>query len=322
TSTLLLYTTNAEVSGTRGSYEGIGNGTTLNETANLTNPQGANRIRGLAAADNTRDFFITDIPWDSYNVDRIDIQRGPNAILFGLGSPAGIINASLHNAEFRNKGEVQFRAGSYGSVRSSVDLNQVLIKDVLAIRLDGVWNDQKFEQKQAWQNDKRMYGTVRFDPQLFQDPSFHTSVKVKFENGDIKADRPRVVPPYDSITPWFRPINLDPNNMTGGLGKLTAPDGYTVGSSPSTYNPWLGGVTGQQQPLWFIDGTSNQLYRIYGGYVNTGAISATGVRQGASNGIVGQRYADVFAALSSFASYAQNAKLTNYQYGQYRNITL
>ena len=32
-----------------------------------------------SAADNTRDFFVTDIPWDSYNVDRVDIQRGRRA---------------------------------------------------------------------------------------------------------------------------------------------------------------------------------------------------------------------------------------------------
>ena len=61
-------------------------------------------MRGLASADNTRDFFVTDIPWDSYNVDRIDIQRGPGSILFGLGSPAGIVNASMNSAGFRNKG--------------------------------------------------------------------------------------------------------------------------------------------------------------------------------------------------------------------------
>ena len=103
-STLLQYTTNAEVAGTRGTYTGLGNGTSVDETGNLRAPGGAQRVRGLAPADNTRDFFVTDIPWDSYIVDRIDIQRGPNSILFGLGSPAGIVNASLRNAEFRNLG--------------------------------------------------------------------------------------------------------------------------------------------------------------------------------------------------------------------------
>ncbi len=318
--TLLQYTTNAEVAGTRGTYLGQGNSTSVEETANLRNPSSAQRVRGLSAADNTRDFFVTDIPWDSYNVDRIDIQRGPNAILFGLGSPAGIINASTHNAEFRNFGSVDASTGSYGTFRSSVDVNQDLIEKVLAIRLDGMWDDHRYEQKQAWQNDQRFYGTIKYDPDLFHRADFHTSIKVKFENGDIQADRPRSIPPYDSITPWF--AAADTTSGTGGLGKLAVPNGYVLGSSASTYFPWLGGYANQQQPLWFIDGASNQLYRIYGGYVNTGALNAAGVPQGTSTNIAGIKYADVFSDVASYSSYATNAKLPNYQYGQYRNRVL
>jgi TonB-dependent Receptor Plug Domain len=320
-STLLQYTTNAEVAGTRGTYAGLGNGTSVDETGTLRAPGGAQRVRGLAAADNTRDFFTTDIPWDGYNVDRIDIQRGPNSILFGLGSPAGIVNASLNGASFRDRGGVEFRFGSYGSKRVSLDVNQVLIKDVLAVRLDGLWNHEKYQQSPAFQEDERIYGALRFDPKLFG-PSFHTSIKLKYEHGDIDANRPRNIPPQDSITPWFRPINLDPNNMEGGMGKLSVPNGYTIGSAAANYSAWLGGLVNQQQPLWLIDGTSSQLYRIYGGYVNTGALNAAGNPQGASTSITGQRYADVFSNLTSFNSYANNARLTNYQYGQYRNMSL
>src|SRR6478735_146459 len=119
-STLLQYTPNAEVAGSRGTYAGLGNATSIDETNALRQPIG-NRVRGLATADNTRDFFITDIPWDSFNTERVDIQRGPNAILFGLGSPAGIVNASLAGASFRDQGNVVYRIGSYGSQRASLD---------------------------------------------------------------------------------------------------------------------------------------------------------------------------------------------------------
>ena len=299
TGTLLQFTPNAEVAGTRGTFAGLGNGTTVDETNSLRAPgTNNNRVRGLATADNTRDFFGTDIPWDSFNVERVDIQRGPNSILFGLGSPAGIVNASINGAGFRSRGEAQYRFGSYGSQRASLDVNQVLIKNVLSIRVDGLYNRERFQQDPAFQNDKRVYGAIRFDPQLFKDPSFHTSFKVKYENGDIKANRPRVVPPLDSITPWFRPVSTDPNSLTGGMGKLVAVNGYQVGSAATaTFSPWSGGVTNQQQPLWFIDGGSANLYRIYGGFVNTGALSATGTPQGAGTNLTGLRYADVFTAL-------------------------
>jgi outer membrane receptor protein involved in Fe transport len=318
--TLLQYTTNAEVAGTLGTYLGQGNGTNVDETNNLRDPESAQRIRGLAAADLARDFFVTDIPWDSYNIDRIDIQRGPNAILFGLGSPAGIINASMHNGEFSNFGSVDETVGSYGTVRSNVDLNQVIIPDVLAIRLDGLWDKDRYEQEQAWQNDKRYSGALRFEPKLFKNPTFHTSIKLKFEHGDIDADRPRSLPPYDSITPWFAPVNTSSEN--GGLGKLAVPNGYVLGSSASTYFPWLGGYANQQQPIWFVEGATNQLDRIYGGFVNTGALNSAGVPQGSGVNLAGMKYADVFSDLTNFSTYALNANLPGAQYGQYRNRSL
>ncbi len=319
--TLLQYTPNAEVAGTRGTYAGLGNGTSLDETGSLRAPGGAQRVRGLASADNTRDYFGTDIPWDGFNVDRIDIQRGPNSILFGLGSPAGIVNATTRNADFgKSRGSLEARFGSFGTVRTSADFNQVVIPKVLSFRLAGLWNDEKYQQEGAFQESKRYYATVRFEPQLFKRRDFRTSIKAKYEHGDVDANRPRILPPQDSITPWFRPVNTA--SADGGLGKLAITNGYTVGSSPATFNPWLSGVVNQQQPLWFIDGASSQLYRIYGGYVNTGALNAAGVPQGASNGIIGLRFSDVFSALGSFSAYANNARLPNFQYGQYRNMSL
>jgi outer membrane receptor protein involved in Fe transport len=318
---LLQYTTNAEVAGTLGTYTGLGNGTSVSEVGSLRSPSSAQRVRGLASADVARDYFVSDIPFDTFNVDRVDIMRGPNSILFGLGSPAGMVNTSLHNAEFRTMGSLENRVGSYGTVRNSIDFNQELIKNVLAIRLDGLWNDQKYEQKQAFQNDKRFYGSVRFDPQLFSRRDFHTSIKIKFENGDIKADRPRTVTPNDSITPWFRAV--DTTSLNGGAGKQAITDGYTIGAAATTnYGPWAGGIVGQQQPAWFMDGTSGALQRIYGGYINTGALKADGSVAGSGVNLLGQRYGDTFTALTSLSSYAINANLPNSQYGQYRTASL
>ena len=320
-STLLQYTTNAEVAGTRGTYAGLGNGTGVDETASLRAPAGAQRVRGLAAADNTRDFFGTDIPWDSFNVDRIDIQRGPNSILFGLGSPAGIVNATTRSAEFRTFGSADLRFGAFGSQRASVDLNQQLIPKILALRVDGLWNNEKFRQKPAYQDDHRLSGALRFDPQIFKDAGFQTSIRLKYENGDIEANRPRNVPPVDAISPWFRPV--DNTSLFGGMGKLAINNGYEVGANSAAISPWLtAGIANQQQPIWFIDGTTNQLQRIYGGYINTGARLANGTAGGAGQSLIGQRYADQFYGLASASTFATNARLVNSQYGQYRNMSL
>ncbi len=113
---LLVYTTGTEVSGlggnfTQGGFSGIRH--EFNE-ANEANP--GTRIRGLAAADNTRNLFKSVIPFDSYNLDRVEINRGSNSALFGLGSPAGIINSTLIRPHFSNTTEVGFQVDSWGGV--------------------------------------------------------------------------------------------------------------------------------------------------------------------------------------------------------------
>ena len=319
-STLLQYTTNTEVSGTRGTYAGVGNGQVLSETENLRAPAGAQRVRGLAAADNTRDFYGTDIPWDSFNIDRIDIQRGPNAILFGLGSPAGIINASTHTADFRNRGEFVTRIGSYGSMRNSIGLNHVLIPSVLALRVDALSNNESYQQEPAFQHDKRIFGSVRYDPNLFKRPDFHTSIRAKYEYGNIDANRPRIIPPSDRISRWFLPV--DNTSIFGGLNKAAINSGYDLGASPQTVNSWFGTFGNQQQPIWFVDGTTGQLSKIYGGFINRGARSTTGAVQGSGVNLVGQRFAAPFFNIASVNSFATDAKLPLAGLGAYKDMSM
>lgn len=336
-STLLQYTTNAEVSGTRGTYSGLGSGSSVDESGNLRAPAGAQRVRGLAAADNSRDFFVTDIPWDSYIVDRVDIQRGPNSILFGLGSPAGMVNASTRSAEFRNFGSVDARVGSYGSLRGTLDINQQLIPKMLALRLDTLWTEEKFRQKPAFQNDHRIYGTVRFDPQLFKDPAFHTSIRVKYENGDIKANRPRTITPNDNISAWFRSNVITPDNPFGGMNKTAVNNGYDawrndnvvagdgkgiVIQGSANYQPWITAPPNQQQPFWLMDGTTNQIYRVEGGWINVGARNNTGGFTGASAGLMGKRTNDQFYGIAGLPQAANAMNLPGAAFGQYRQQSL
>jgi TonB-dependent Receptor Plug Domain len=347
---LLSYTTNTQVAGTLGTYAGLGNGVSVDESGNLRAPENAQRVRGLAAADNARDYYITDIPWDSFNVDRVDILRGPNSILYGLGSPAGIINGSTRNAEFDNRGEVTARNGSYGSARASLDLNQQLINNVLAIRVDGLWDDTKYEQNPAFQNDKRLYGALRFDPQLFKNRSFHTSIKAKLEHGEINADRPRIIPPNDAITAWWRPTAVSASNPFGGAGKILVNNPYdpwrtdnaTGGgssrgltqSNTGNFQPYITDQANQQQPYWLIDGTTNQLYGVNGGYINNGALYSNGAFDGVSTGLLGKQTNGMFYGLANLpgaviaynqASAAGFPSLNAFplaKYGQYRNLSL
>ncbi len=94
---LLVYTTGTEVSGLGGNMSAFDVGGTNVDVEQVNRQPGSIiRIRGIGTgttvSDQARDFFTTDIPSDGYNVDRVEINRGPNAMLFGLGSPSGIVN--------------------------------------------------------------------------------------------------------------------------------------------------------------------------------------------------------------------------------------
>lgn len=298
-STLLQYTTNSEVAGTRGNFAGTGNARTLSAGTGISSNQ---RIRGLTSADQTRDYFTTNMPWDSYNIDRVEIQRGPNAILFGLGSPSGIINTSTRNAVFHDTGSVETRVGSYGSTRGSIDVNHSLIDNILAIRIDGLWNKEKFQQKPAFKDDKRLYGAVRFDPQFFG-KDFATSIKVKAETGKINANMPRNTPPYDSITPWFDAAG---KFTVVGASATSGNTLYDLASTAVGVSPWLRSVIGQQNPAYFMSGTTGQTYQIYSGYINNAFLNNDGSKRGAGQNAVGQRYSEPLYGFGSYRDYQSN----------------
>jgi len=224
---LLVYTPSTEVGGIGGNFSGAAGGHTFTES--LVNP--STRVRGLDSADNTRNYFLTDIPFDTYNVGRVDLQRGPNSILFGVGSPAGIINASTNDAGYKNEVKFENRFDEFGSFRNAVDTNYVIVPDVFSIRLAGVVDDEKFEQKPAFQNTKRVYAALRFDPKLFKSDSAHTSIRVNAERGTISSNMPRDLPPADDITRWFQSGTDVYGNL--GLNKLTINQFSLTNPNPS-----------------------------------------------------------------------------------------
>lgn len=210
---LLVYTTNTESSGLGGNYLAGSDADSINRA--LSQPQRATRVRGLAEADLTRDFFLTDIGLDSYNIENVDIQRGPNSILFGLGSPAGIVNSNLKAPNLsKNEFGAELRTGSNNKFRASLDADVTLLKHVLGLRVIGMDQTQNFDQKYKFDHQKRLFLAGRWQPKL-ADHVF-TQITVNYENGTTAANRPQPVPPRDAVTPFWttgKATNSDPNRQ-------------------------------------------------------------------------------------------------------------
>ncbi len=212
-SQLLVYTTNTETGGLGGNYLAGGDADSINRA--LSQPQRATRVRGLAEADLTRDFFLTDIGLDAYNIENVDIQRGPNSILFGLGSPAGIINSNLKAPNLDHDSfYVELRGGSNSMRRETADADIALIKNELGVRIIGMDQSTKFDQKYKFDRQHRLFLSGRWEPKLGE--GTFTQITANYEQGKTDANRPQPIPPQDAVTPFFvtnKAVNADPNNQ-------------------------------------------------------------------------------------------------------------
>jgi outer membrane receptor protein involved in Fe transport len=215
---LLVYTTNTEVGGMSGNFSGVdAGGAFSNPDASFASPNQSTRVRGLAGADLTRDFFPTNISMDTYNTERVDISRGANAILFGLGSPAGIINYQLKTPGLTaRKFRIQGSIGSEDSYRATFDANIPIIKKQLAVRVIGLNDRRYYQQKPAYEQDKRIFASVKWEPRLVKGGL--TQVQVSYENGKQNSNRPRVTPPHDGLTAWYDPQVLNKLAIDPTLG--------------------------------------------------------------------------------------------------------
>jgi len=183
------------------------------------NSNGSNRIRGLQAADLTRDYFYTIGTYngfDSYNLDEVTISRGANSILAGIGSPAGIINYSPQLAGLaRDRTEVAFRFGSFGDMRGTLNTNVVALKDVLAFRVAGAYSDKGFKQEPSYNKDRRLYFTGTYKPWR------KTTIRASFETQNVKANNPNSITPEDGVTQWIqngKPMFSRGSPVPAGLG--------------------------------------------------------------------------------------------------------
>jgi outer membrane receptor protein involved in Fe transport len=234
---MFVYTTDVEVNGQGGNFLGRGDGQFLTST-DVNQPSNSTRVRGLDSADASRNFFLTAIPLDSYNVGRIDVQRGPNSILFGIGSPAGIYNSSLNVAAFKNANKIQTMVGSFGTARGTLNLNRVLLPNELALHIDFVEDHTKYRQDPAYKNSRRLYGTTKWDPKILARGTAHTSLSANFETGRIDGNSPRSTPPGDSITAYFNDSAFSDPTAPGGRRTYDTYPAITTGSTGP--NPWLG----------------------------------------------------------------------------------
>ena len=141
-------------------------------------PSGNVRTRGVVVGTPTRNFFPFRSTGDSYNLDRVDFARGPNAVLFCAGGVGGTVNSvtkqALPDRQFQ---EARFQVGSFNRLRFTGDVNQP-VSDKAALRANVMWEKADTWRDREW-NDKyavHLAGTYKFTPDF--------TVRGEFEYSD------------------------------------------------------------------------------------------------------------------------------------------
>ncbi len=189
-------------------------------------PYTANRVRGLAAANITIDGFTTNsrIPFDTYNIDSIELSRGPNSSLSGLGDAGGTVNVNQARANLtRETSQIVFRGDDWGGKRTSLDLNRPLLKNKLALRVSGLYDSKGFRREPSEDTQKRVFVALAYKPFL------STTLTGSVESFRQYRRTPNANTPTDMVTDWLnngRPT-WDPITSTAKI------NGISVGNFPN-----------------------------------------------------------------------------------------
>jgi outer membrane receptor for ferric coprogen and ferric-rhodotorulic acid len=122
---------------------------------------------------------------DTYLFDRIELIRGANGLLTGVGNASGTINYVRKRPLNKNASEFQLGAGSWGQARAAVDVNRVLSADgAWAGRLVAVHEDKDSYLRSLHDRNTTVYGVV--DGQIGD----NGTLTLGFTHSDAQQDSP------------------------------------------------------------------------------------------------------------------------------------
>ncbi len=94
----------------------------------------------------TADFFLNgvrdDVQYyrDLYNVERVEVLKGPSGMIFGRGGSGGLINRVTKQANWTDAGSLNLTLGSWDGRRVTGDFNHV-VRESVAFRITGMYEN-------------------------------------------------------------------------------------------------------------------------------------------------------------------------------------
>jgi len=174
-----------------------------------TIPNGLDRvnIRGFQSDGRRVDGFSTNdqANYDSAAIERMEVIKGPDALLQPAGVPGGTVNLVTKRPKFTFGGSVMVQAGEYDANRVEADVTGPLVDDVLAYRVVAAVHDSDGYIDNAFRESKF------FAPALTWRIQPGTLLTARYEYYDFRTANLLGVPVDPSVG------TNDPFKLLGGI---------------------------------------------------------------------------------------------------------
>jgi outer membrane receptor protein involved in Fe transport len=156
------------------------------------------RIRGFGGGTNARNYFKSEFLSESYNIDYLELGRGPNSVLFGIASPGGSYNASTKKAGIgENFDRFRVRFGSFNERRTELDVARTVGKSrKLAVRVNALVHDADgyYDFEYVKRYAAMFSATYR--------PFKQTTIRLELERANFEENRARPFPVGNRFQNW------------------------------------------------------------------------------------------------------------------------
>lgn len=129
---------------------------------------------------------------DTYNIDSVEVLKGPSALIFGRGGGGGIINRVTKKADFNTIRNVTFSTGSFAQKRVTLDVGQAINSD-WAVRFNSL-----YEHSYGYRNFFKLerYG---LNPAITWRPLEKTFITASYEHFSDRRTADRGIPSIGGV---------------------------------------------------------------------------------------------------------------------------
>ncbi|MBK1875577.1 TonB-dependent siderophore receptor [Pelagicoccus mobilis] len=201
----------------------------------VNNPEGATanmngvqlKLRGFVTNNSLRDGFLRQNSTDSVNIERVEVVRGPAALLYGTGNFGGVVNYMVRRPSAVSSNSFDVTVGTDELMRGTFDSTGALSEDgKVAYRISGAL------QSSADHTDYFEQDHFFVTPAVVWNPTEKTEIYFDAEYGEqnlsgIGARRLRSVAnvginnDQNEHSGFYTPIGADPREV-----RITGPDTY------------------------------------------------------------------------------------------------